>query len=49
MRVLHHLQDMILIDVVLRLSLRQGHDGIKPWLGAHDTGDVALARQVFGE
>ena len=33
--------------VVLRL--RQGYDSIESRFRAHDTGDVALARQVFGK
>ena len=32
-----------------RLRFCQGHDRIKPRLSAHNTRDVALACQVFGE
>jgi hypothetical protein len=30
-------------------SISEWHNGIKSWLCAHHTGDVALASQVFGE
>jgi hypothetical protein len=33
----------------LELGISQGHDCRKPWLLAHDSCDMALARQVLGE